>query len=121
MSKVFRKIAFLTQFGLTMLIPTCLLFFLGTLLDKKLHTSFWCVIFFFIGALAGATGVWRLIKKEIQNDKADIRNRDLAKNNGGTPENKDDPNSKEFNSKEFYKEAESTDRTDEGEITPDIN
>ena len=91
MSKVFRKIAFLTQFGLTMLIPTCLLFFLGTLLDKKLHTSFWCVIFFFIGALAGATGVWRLIKKEIQNDKADIRNRDLAKKQGDAPENTEHP------------------------------
>ena len=112
MSKVFRKIAFLTQFGLTMLIPTCLLFFLGTLLDKELHTSFWCIVFFFIGALAGITGVWRLIKKEIQNDKADIRNRDLAKNNRGAPENTEHP---------INQEAESTDRTDEGEITPDIN
>ncbi|MCR4815280.1 MAG: AtpZ/AtpI family protein [Lachnospiraceae bacterium] len=98
MTKVLRKIAFLTQFGLTMLIPTCLLFFLGYYLDRKFQTSFWSVILFFVGALAGATGVWRLIKKELSNDRPDLRNRDLAPKN-----------------------TESNDKADEGEITPDAN
>ena len=57
MSKVIRKIAFLTQFGLTILIPTCLLFFLGYKLDKHLGTSHWCIVFFFVGAVAG---FWRI-------------------------------------------------------------
>lgn len=83
MSKVFRKIAFLTQFGLTILIPTCLLFFLGLYLDKKLGTSFLSVVLFFVGALAGISGVWRLIQKELKNDEKDVRNRDKAKNNEG--------------------------------------
>ena len=78
MSKVFRKIAFLTQFGLTMLIPTCLLFFIGYLLDKKFGTSCFAVILFFVGALGGASGVWQLVKKELKNDSKDVRNRDLA-------------------------------------------
>ncbi|MBR3039494.1 MAG: AtpZ/AtpI family protein [Lachnospiraceae bacterium] len=86
MAKVFRKIAFITQFGLTMLIPTCLLFFLGYYLDKKLGTSFLAITLFFIGALAGGTGVWRLVKKELQNDSKDVRNRDLA----GKEKGKDD-------------------------------
>ena len=81
MAKVFRKIAFLTQFGLTMIIPTCLLFFAGSLLDKKLGTSYWCIVLFFVGALGGASGVWRLVKKELKNDTKDVRNRDLASAN----------------------------------------
>ena len=85
MSKVIRKIAFLTQFGLTMLIPTCLLFFIGYLLDKKFGTSFLSIVFFFIGALAGATGIWRLIRKELEKDGRDVRNRDLAKNKDEIP------------------------------------
>lgn len=83
MAKVFRKIAFLTQFGLTMLIPTCLLFFLGYWLDKKFGTSFWAITLFFIGALAGGTGVWKLVKKELEKDPKDVRNRDLAGNEKG--------------------------------------
>ena len=78
MSKVFRKIAFITQFGLTMLIPTCVLFFIGYLLDQKLGTSFLAVLLFFVGALAGGTGIWRLVKKELKGDPKDVRNRDLA-------------------------------------------
>ncbi|MBR4581585.1 MAG: AtpZ/AtpI family protein [Lachnospiraceae bacterium] len=85
MPKVLRKIAFLTQFGLTILIPTCLLFFFGYWLDGKLGTSFLSVLFFFIGALAGITGVWRLIKKELSNDEKDVRNRDMAVPQKDTP------------------------------------
>ena len=76
MTKVIRKIAFLTQFGLTILIPTCLLFFLGYKLDKHLGTSHWCIVFFFVGAVAGFWGVWKLVKKELSKDPKDIRNRD---------------------------------------------
>ena len=90
MSKVFRKIAFLTQFGLTMLIPTGLLFFIGYLLDKKFGTSCFAVILFFVGALGGASGVWQLVKKELKNDSKDVRNRDLAAGKeGGKDENTD--------------------------------
>ena len=86
MSKVFRKIAFLTQFGLTILIPTCLLFFLGLYLDKKLGTSFLSIVLFFLGALAGISGVWRLIQKEIRNDEKDVRNRDMAVSSDDIPD-----------------------------------
>ena len=64
MSKVFRKIAFLTQFGLTILTPTCLLFFLGLL--------------FFVGAAGGITAVWKLVQKELKGEQKDVRNRDAA-------------------------------------------
>ena len=78
MTKVFRKIAFLTQFGLTMLIPTCLLFFLGLYLDKRLGTSCLCIVLFFVGAAGGITAVWKLVQKELKGEQKDVRNRDAA-------------------------------------------
>ena len=89
MSKVIRKIAFLTQFGLTILIPTCLLFFLGYKLDKHLGTSHWCIVFFFVGAVPGFWGVWKLVKKELSKDPKDIRNRDKVHTKETENETKD--------------------------------
>ncbi len=111
MTKVFRKIAFLTQFGLTMLIPTCLLFFIGYLLDKRFGTSFLSVIGFFIGAVAGGNGVWRLVKKEIGKDSKDVRNRDLAEKQTDIP----------ACSEEKYKKKMSSAVSDEGKTSPDVN
>lgn len=63
MNKFIKILTYITQFGLMMLIPICLCFFAGLWLDKKLGTNFLVIIFFFIGALAGFTGVFRMIKK----------------------------------------------------------
>ena len=110
MSKVFRKIAFLTQFGLTILVPTCLLFFFGYWLDGQFGTNFLCIIFFFVGAAAGITGIWRLIKKELAKDEKDVRNRDMA-----VPQ-KDIPPSSE---KKTVKKKKTAD--DEGKTSPNTN
>jgi F0F1-type ATP synthase assembly protein I len=62
-----------------MLVPIFMCAFLGIFLDKKLGTSYWMVILFFVGALAGFRNVYRLAKK-ISSMKGDVRNRDKGKN-----------------------------------------
>ena len=63
MAKIFKYIVYITQFALLMLVPIFLCFFAGIYLDKWLGTSFISIIMFFVGALSGATAVYRTIKK----------------------------------------------------------
>ena len=60
---VFRYLTLITQFGIYMLVPFFLCYFAGMFLDKKLGTSFFMVILFFIGALAGFRNIYVLAQK----------------------------------------------------------
>ncbi len=60
---VFQSLALISQFGITMLVPMALMFALGYWLDQKLSTSFFAVVLFFVGALAGFGNVFRLARK----------------------------------------------------------
>lgn len=66
---VFRALTLITQFSINMLVPIFLCSFLGIFLDKKLGTSFWMVILFFVGALAGFRNIY-IFAKQIYNDKS---------------------------------------------------
>lgn len=59
---VFQSLALISQFGITMLVPMVLMFALGYWLDQKLQTSFFTVLLFFVGALAGFGNVFRLAR-----------------------------------------------------------
>ncbi len=48
------------QFGINMLVPIGLMSWLGILLDQKCGTSFFMILFFFIGAVAGFQNIWRM-------------------------------------------------------------
>ncbi len=65
---VYRSLVMITQFGLNMLVPIGICSFLGIFLDKKLGTSFFVIIFFFIGALAGFRNVF-IFARRIYEDK----------------------------------------------------
>ena len=78
-NNVIQSLTTLTQFTIYILVPVFLCSFLGRFLDKKLGTSYWMVILFFVGALAGFRNVYRLAKK-ISSMKGDVRNRDKGKN-----------------------------------------
>lgn len=65
---VYRSLMMITQFGLNMLVPIFACTFLGIFIDKKLGTSFFTVIFFFIGALAGFRNVY-IFARRIYEDK----------------------------------------------------
>ena len=60
---VYRSLALVTQFGIGMLVPICMMSALGIWLDKKLGTSFLMILFFFMGAVAGGQNVYRVAKK----------------------------------------------------------
>ena len=60
---VFRYLSLITQFGIYMLVPIFLCSFAGMFLDKKLGTSFFMVILFFVGALAGFRNIYVLAQK----------------------------------------------------------
>ena len=65
--EVMRTLTFITQFGINMLVPIFLCFFIGRVLDGKLETSYWTVLLFFLGAAAGIRNVYLLVKKKLIN------------------------------------------------------
>ena len=60
---VYHALMMISQFGINMLVPICLCSFIGLAIDRKLGTSYWVVILFFIGAAAGFRNVFRFAKK----------------------------------------------------------
>lgn len=65
----FRMIAMISQFGINMLVPIFLCFFVGLWLDKKLGTSYIMIIAFFIGAAAGFRNIYIFVKKQDEREK----------------------------------------------------
>lgn len=59
---VYRSLILITQFGLSMLVPIFMCTFLGIFIDQKAGTSFWVIILFFAGALAGANNIYKFAK-----------------------------------------------------------
>ena len=57
-----RSLTLIMQFGINMIVPILLCMFLGMFLDRLFHTSFLVIIFFFLGALAGFTNIFRLAR-----------------------------------------------------------
>jgi len=59
---VYRSLFLITQFGINMIVPTLMMSAFGWFLDRKLHTSWIMVVFFFLGAIAGWQNVCRMVK-----------------------------------------------------------
>ncbi|MDE7017571.1 MAG: AtpZ/AtpI family protein [Lachnospiraceae bacterium] len=60
---VFHSLMMISQFGINILVPVFLCSFIGMYIDDKCGTSFWIVIFFFIGAAAGFRNVFRFARR----------------------------------------------------------
>lgn len=60
---VYRCLTMITQFGINMLVPIFLCFFVGWYLDTKLGTNYIMIISFFVGALAGFRNIYQFSKK----------------------------------------------------------
>lgn len=72
----FRMLTLITQFGINMLVPIFLCFFVGYYLDKKIGTSYLMIVFFFIGAMAGFRNIYifaRRMTKDDEEDKKDSK------------------------------------------------
>ncbi|MDD3368630.1 MAG: AtpZ/AtpI family protein [Lachnospiraceae bacterium] len=62
-NNVYQSFTMIMQFGFNMIVPICLCSFAGIWLDNKFGTSFWTVVLFFIGALAGFRNIYIMAKK----------------------------------------------------------
>jgi F0F1-type ATP synthase assembly protein I len=66
---VYQSLAVITQFGISMIVPIFLCSFAGLYIDRHFGTSFWFVVLFFVGALAGFRNIFILAKKIYEGDK----------------------------------------------------
>lgn len=60
---VYQSLAMIGQFGINILVPVLACSFLGMFIDKKLGTSYFVIILFFMGAAAGFRNIYRFSKK----------------------------------------------------------
>lgn len=60
---VYQALTMIMQFGINMLVPIFLCSFAGMYFDRKFNTSFWMILLFFVGTLAGFTNVFRFARK----------------------------------------------------------
>lgn len=59
----FRSLTTITQFGIHMIVPIFMCSFFGMYLDRKLGTSFFMILLFFLGAIAGFRNIYILAMK----------------------------------------------------------
>ncbi len=79
---VAQALTMVMQFGINMLVPICLMSALGIWLDRKFDTSFWMILLFFVGAVAGGQNVYRMARQVYGGDK-----KELDKEHGRSGEN----------------------------------
>ena len=65
---VYRTLALVTQFGITMLVPILLCTLVGVYLGEKFSIPFLAVPLFVVGALAGFRNVYVLAKKTYEKE-----------------------------------------------------
>ena len=67
-SLVIRSLTTISQFGINMVVPICMCSFSGYFLDKWLETSFFIIVLFFVGALAGFRNIYIWARKIYEDD-----------------------------------------------------
>ena len=72
---VYQSLALITQFGINMLVPVFLCSFVGIWLDEKFVTSFWMILLFFVGALAGFRNIYIMAKRIYDSKDKDAHDR----------------------------------------------
>lgn len=86
---VYRSFVLVMQFGINMLVPICMMTALGIFLDQKLGTSFWVIILFLLGAVAGGQNIYRMAKKVYDTPKEEAQ-RELKDRNESNRDVKED-------------------------------
>lgn len=62
-NNVYRSMSMITQFGINMVVPIAMCTFIGIFLDDKFGTSYWTIILFFMGAVAGFRNILHFARK----------------------------------------------------------
>lgn len=76
---VYQSLVLISQFGINMLVPIGMMSALGIWLDSRYQTSFWTILLFFAGAIAGGQNVYRMAKKVYEKDKKETGNAEKNK------------------------------------------
>ncbi|WP_276949717.1 AtpZ/AtpI family protein [Acetatifactor muris] len=84
---VYQSLAMVTQFGLNMIVPICLLSAAGVWLDRKFGTSYLTILLFAAGAVAGGQNVYRMAKRLYGNGEGDEEQGDADEDNRDIEEN----------------------------------
>ena len=89
-NSVAQALAMVMQFGINMLVPICFMSALGIWLDKKFDTSFWMILLFIVGAVAGGQNVYRMARQVYGGDKkeSDKEHRRSDENSGNIEKEK---------------------------------
>ena len=58
-----RNLLLITEVGLSVIIPTLLMLFLGKWITEKSGQKIWIVLFLLLGLVAGGFAAWRLLKR----------------------------------------------------------
>lgn len=89
-NSVAQALAMVMQFGINMLVPICFMSAAGIWLDRKFDTSFWMILLFIVGAVAGGQNVYRMAKQVYGGDKkeSDKEHRRSGENSGNIEKEK---------------------------------
>ena len=68
---VFQSLTMVTQCGINMIVPICMMSAFGIWLDGKLGTTWLTILFFVIGAVAGGQNVYRMAKRMCSAEEPD--------------------------------------------------
>ena len=68
-----RLLSMISQFGINMLVPIFLCFFAGRWADRHFGTTYWTIVLFFIGAIAGFRNVYVFAKRYFANPQKDAQ------------------------------------------------
>lgn len=79
---VYKALTFFSQFTINMLVPIFMCSLAGWAIDKWLETSFFVIVLFFIGALAGFRNVFILAKRVYGDGKGDSASEKNRRKNG---------------------------------------
>ena len=81
-NSVYKALTFFSQFTINMLVPIFMCSLAGWAIDKWLGTSFFVIILFFIGALAGFRNIFILAKRVYGSEKGDSAGGNNRRKNG---------------------------------------
>ena len=68
-TQVVEAFSMVLQFGINMLVPIAMCVALGVWLGEKYNMDWIVIPLFFVGALAGYTSIFKMIKKFLKNNK----------------------------------------------------
>jgi len=79
---VYQSLALVFQFGINMLVPICLMLYLGIVLDRHFETQWITIVFFFVGAAAGFTNIIKMaggvLKSSASEKEKESQDRELT-------------------------------------------